>query len=171
MFCSKCGREMPDGVKFCSGCGADLTVTTGGNSGNNSGFSQGNAGMGGSNSGAIPSGLNFTDFCRLPQNEKQLKTIAIDYVVTVVIYIVVEVIFSFTGVGLLLWVTVIAAWLCLVFGRRKLSMGWLIASLVFSVLTGNIPAIILTAFIARRLALLRDRYKGYCDATGTVPQM
>ena len=24
MFCTKCGKEMPDGSKFCTGCGAQL---------------------------------------------------------------------------------------------------------------------------------------------------
>jgi uncharacterized membrane protein YhaH (DUF805 family) len=26
MFCPKCGKENPDGLKFCGGCGADMTT-------------------------------------------------------------------------------------------------------------------------------------------------
>ena len=24
MFCTHCGKELPDGVRFCTGCGAEL---------------------------------------------------------------------------------------------------------------------------------------------------
>lgn len=178
MFCGNCGREISDGAKFCDNCGAALKVADANNGGtNNGGMNSGDPGNinadpnnnTGQNNGTQSPGLSFKEFVMLPQNIKQLNSIKTDYLVTVLVYMVLEIVFSLTGVGLVLWISVIAAWLCFLIGKNKLSIGWLIASVVLSIFTGNIAAIILTAFAARRLALLRDRYKGYCDATMTTP--
>ncbi|MCR5598188.1 MAG: zinc ribbon domain-containing protein [Lachnospiraceae bacterium] len=170
MFCNHCGKEIPDGSKFCSGCGTDLTVPpTGGFTGGNSGIWQGNAGMGNGNAGAIPPGLDFEIFCKLPQNKWMFKNMRYDYVAVLVSYIIVEIIYSFTGVGLILWLPVIAAGICLIIGKATCGMGWFIVSLILSLLTLNPVAIILTLGATRRTAVLRDRYRDYCNATQTKP--